>query len=43
MDTEGLVRRAFKQGAVAALVQAGDIQDSDYPLLEVADPHQGTA
>jgi UDP-N-acetylmuramoyl-tripeptide--D-alanyl-D-alanine ligase len=39
-DAESLVGRAFNQGAVAAVVQAGDIKDSDYPLLEVADPYQ---
>jgi UDP-N-acetylmuramoyl-tripeptide--D-alanyl-D-alanine ligase len=39
-DTEGLVRRAFKQGAVAAVVPAGDIRESDYPLLEVTNPHK---
>ena len=39
-DVEGLLRRVFRQGAVAAVVQAGDIRDSDYPLLEVTNPHK---
>jgi UDP-N-acetylmuramoyl-tripeptide--D-alanyl-D-alanine ligase len=39
-DAEGLLRRAFRQGAVAAVVHTGDVRDSGYPLLEVADQHK---
>ncbi len=39
VDAEGLVGQAFRQGAVAALVQTGALPDSSNPLLEAPDPY----